>query len=36
LFARTGFTDAVRSEAAQYPAFLIDLAQLDRDLAGRA
>lgn len=32
LFARAGFTDAAREEAAQAGAVMIDLAQIDRDL----
>lgn len=31
-FARTGFTDAARAEAAKVNATLVDLAQLDHDL----
>lgn len=31
-FARTGFTEAARAEAAQHQAILTDLATLDRDL----
>jgi AAA+ ATPase superfamily predicted ATPase len=32
-FGRAGFTDAAREEAAKVKATLVDLAQLDRDLA---
>jgi AAA+ ATPase superfamily predicted ATPase len=33
-FARAGFTDAAQDEAAAHDALLVDLARLDRDLAG--
>jgi len=33
LFARAGFTDAARQEAAAHDALLVDLATLDRDLS---
>ena len=33
-FARTGFTDAARAEATAVHALLVDLPQLDADLAG--
>jgi AAA+ ATPase superfamily predicted ATPase len=33
-FARTGFTDATRAEATAVRALLVDLQQLDADLAG--
>jgi AAA+ ATPase superfamily predicted ATPase len=32
LFARTGFTEAAKAEAAQHNAILVNLATLDRDL----
>ncbi len=31
-FARSGFTEAARTEAKRYGTMLIDLAQLDADL----
>jgi hypothetical protein len=34
-FARTGFTDAARAEAAATGALVVDLERSDADLSGR-